>query len=158
MVQRDASEGEEISYSDEEDDDEEEDDEEEDVRSRLLEVSVSDRLPPGYPPLTKHQLRQHRDALSVSVLSGQLIQDVLLHNRPLQLFTCVDARPRKSASSNDVICCMQTKSDQSKELKLHKSSNIGVTRGLMACLKSRVWLNDEVMNLFMGLLQVGPRS
>lgn len=49
---------------------------------------------------------------------------------------------------------LQSRADQDAELKLHKSSNIGVTRGLMACLKSRQWLNDEVMNLFMGLLQV----
>ena len=37
---------------------------------------------------------------------------------------------------------------------LHKGSNIGVTRHLLACLKPRTWLNDEVMNVFMGLLQV----
>ena len=49
---------------------------------------------------------------------------------------------------------VQGRADQAVELKVHKSSNIGVTRGLMACLKSRVWLNDEVMNLLVGLLQV----
>lgn len=54
--------------------------------------------------------------------------------------------------------CIQHRANQSVELKLHKSSNIGVTRGLLACLKSRIWLNDEVMNLTMGLLQVSLSS
>ncbi len=63
MLQRDASE-EEVSYSDEEEDESEEDEEEE-LRSKLLDVSVTEEPPPGFPSLTKHQLSQCRDALNV---------------------------------------------------------------------------------------------
>ncbi len=49
---------------------------------------------------------------------------------------------------------VQEQANQAVELKIHKSTNIGVHRGLLACLKSRKWLNDEVMNIFIGLLQV----
>lgn len=48
--------------------------------------------------------------------------------------------------------------DQDKELHLIKSRNIIMTRGLLACLRPRIWLNDEVVNGFTGLLQAGPRS
>ena len=48
----------------------------------------------------------------------------------------------------------QEAADQETEILLHKGSNIGITRHLLACLKPRTWLNDEVMNVFMGLLQV----
>ena len=36
-----------------------------------------------------------------------------------------------------------------------KGSNIEMTRRLMACLRGLDWLNDEVINIYMGLLQVG---
>ena len=64
-AQRDASE-EEVSYSDEEDELGEE--EEEELRSQLLDVSVTEEQPPGFPPLTKQQLSQFRDALNVSTI------------------------------------------------------------------------------------------
>ena len=54
--------------------------------------------------------------------------------------------------------CLQSRADQAVELKLHKSTNIGVNRGLLVCLKTREWLNDEVMNIFIGLLQVALRD
>lgn len=50
----------------------------------------------------------------------------------------------------------QGRADQEAEMFLHKGSNIGVTRGLMMCLKPRTWLNDEVMNLVMAMLLVNP--
>lgn len=53
---------------------------------------------------------------------------------------------------------MQRRADRYTELKLHKSSNIGVTRDLMMCLEAGEWLNDEVINLTMGLLQVSFRG
>lgn len=37
---------------------------------------------------------------------------------------------------------------------MHKGTNIEMTRKLLACLKPPAWLNDEVMNLYVGLLQV----
>ena len=57
-----------------------------------------------------------------------------------------------------ITCLLQSRADQAVELKMHKSTNIGVNRGLLACLKSREWLNDEVMNIFIGLLQVISHS
>ena len=36
----------------------------------------------------------------------------------------------------------------------HKGSNIEMTRRLMACLQGTDWLNDEVINIYVGLLQV----
>lgn len=39
-------------------------------------------------------------------------------------------------------------------LVYHKSSNIEMSRGHMACLKGLSWLNDEVMNIYMGMLLV----
>lgn len=68
MLQRDASQEEEVSYSDETEEEDEEEEEEEETISRLSEVSVRDKVPPGYPPLTKHQLLRHRDALNVRLL------------------------------------------------------------------------------------------
>ena len=62
-MQRDASQ-EEVSYTDESEEDEEEEEEEE-LRAKLLDISVREEPPPGFPPLTKHQLSQYRDALNV---------------------------------------------------------------------------------------------
>ena len=42
-----------------------------------------------------------------------------------------------------------------KLLAYHKGANIKLTRGLLACLNDHQWLNDEVINFYMGLLQVG---
>ncbi|KAK9901672.1 hypothetical protein WJX75_007814 [Coccomyxa subellipsoidea] len=42
--------------------------------------------------------------------------------------------------------------DPREILVYHKSSNIEMSRGHMACLKGLNWLNDEVMNMYMGLL------
>ena len=36
----------------------------------------------------------------------------------------------------------------------HKPSNIEMPRRLLRCLNGLDWLNDEVMNFYMGLLQV----
>jgi len=36
----------------------------------------------------------------------------------------------------------------------HKPSNIEMPRRLLRCLNGLDWLNDEVMNIYMGLLQV----
>lgn len=36
----------------------------------------------------------------------------------------------------------------------HKPSNIDMPRRLLRCLKGLDWLNDEVINIYMGLLQV----
>ena len=36
-----------------------------------------------------------------------------------------------------------------------QGANIKLTRGLLACLNDHQWLNDEVINFYMGLLQVG---
>lgn len=44
--------------------------------------------------------------------------------------------------------------DPREILVYHKSSNIEMSRGHMACLKGLNWLNDEVMNMYMGLLLV----
>lgn len=44
--------------------------------------------------------------------------------------------------------------DPNEILVFHKSSNIEMQRRLMACLRGLNWLNDEVMNLYMGLLLV----
>ncbi len=42
------------------------------------------------------------------------------------------------------------------EILVHqKGSNIEMTRRLIACLDGLEWLNDEVINIYMGLLQVG---
>lgn len=38
----------------------------------------------------------------------------------------------------------------------HKRSGIEMTRKLIQCLLPGAWLNDEVMNMYMGLLQVVP--
>lgn len=71
QLQRDASQEEEVSYTDEEEEeDKSEDRDEQDIRSRLLDVSVTEEPPPGFPPLTRHQLRQHQDALDVSLCTS----------------------------------------------------------------------------------------
>ena len=36
----------------------------------------------------------------------------------------------------------------------HKPSNIEMPRRLLRCLNGLDWLNDEVINIYMGLLQV----
>ncbi len=36
----------------------------------------------------------------------------------------------------------------------HKPSNIEMPRRLLRCLRGLDWLNDEVINMYMGLLQV----
>ena len=36
----------------------------------------------------------------------------------------------------------------------HKPSNIEMPRRLLRCLRNLDWLNDEVINIYMGLLQV----
>lgn len=36
----------------------------------------------------------------------------------------------------------------------HKLSNIEMPRKLLRCLRGLDWLNDEVINIYMGLLQV----
>ena len=36
----------------------------------------------------------------------------------------------------------------------HKPSNIEMPRRLLRCLRGLDWLNDEVINIYMGLLQV----
>jgi sentrin-specific protease 1 len=38
-------------------------------------------------------------------------------------------------------------------LVTHEKSNIDVTRGMMQCLSPEVWLNDEVINVYMELLK-----
>jgi len=38
-------------------------------------------------------------------------------------------------------------------LVTHLRSGIDMTRKLIRCLRPQEWLNDEVMNLYMGLLQ-----
>lgn len=55
---------------------------------------------------------------------------------------------------NNVPLAVQGHADQDVELKLHKGTYIGLTRRILACLQPRTWLNDEVINVFMGLLQV----
>ncbi len=39
----------------------------------------------------------------------------------------------------------------------HKPSNIEMPRRLLRCLRGLDWLNDEVINMYMGLLQVCTR-
>jgi sentrin-specific protease 1 len=48
--------------------------------------------------------------------------------------------------------------DPAEILVHHKGSNIEMTRRLMACLQGTAWLNDEVINIYAGLLQVLPSS
>ncbi len=43
-------------------------------------------------------------------------------------------------------------------LVTHLHSGIDMTRKLIRCLCPAEWLNDEVMNLYMGLLQVRSRA
>ena len=38
----------------------------------------------------------------------------------------------------------------------HKTTNIDMTRKLIRALRSRQWLNDEIINIYVGLLQVHP--
>ncbi|KAK9817166.1 hypothetical protein WJX72_010594 [[Myrmecia] bisecta] len=45
------------------------------------------------------------------------------------------------------------KGDPEEILMKHKNSNIDITRRLIKCMKPPEWLNDEVMNVYMGLLQ-----
>lgn len=43
---------------------------------------------------------------------------------------------------------------EKEELVDHKHSGVVITRKDIRTLASRAWLNDEVMNIYMGLLQV----
>lgn len=44
----------------------------------------------------------------------------------------------------------------SEVLVEHTHSGVDVARKDIRTLRTRQWLNDEVMNVYMGLLQVGP--
>ena len=43
-------------------------------------------------------------------------------------------------------------------MSYHKPSNIEMPRRLLRCLRGLDWLNDEVINIYMGLLQVCAES
>ena len=44
--------------------------------------------------------------------------------------------------------------DPEEVIAQHKNTNITIARKDMLCLLPGVWLNDEVVNVYMGLLQV----
>ena len=44
--------------------------------------------------------------------------------------------------------------DPSQVILYHKNSNISILRKDLLCLQPSTWLNDEVVNVYMGLLQV----
>ena len=44
--------------------------------------------------------------------------------------------------------------DPDELILTHKNTNISIMRKDMLCLRPSVWLNDEVVNIYMGLLQV----
>ena len=44
--------------------------------------------------------------------------------------------------------------DPSQVILYHKNSNISILRKDLLCLQPGTWLNDEVVNVYMGLLQV----
>ena len=48
--------------------------------------------------------------------------------------------------------------DPGKVILYHKNSNISILRKDLLCLQPSTWLNDEVVNVYMGLLQVTARK
>ena len=50
------------------------------------------------------------------------------------------------------------KGPEGEQLVEHKHSNVIITRRDIRTLSSRAWLNDEVINVYMGLLQVLSQS
>ncbi|CAL8468186.1 g7725 [Coccomyxa elongata] len=64
----------------------------------------------------------------------------------------VQTRRRLTRKQQELVARALADGDPREILAYHKSSNIEMSRGHMACLKGLNWLNDEVMNIYMGML------
>ena len=80
---------------------------------------------------------------SLNSLTGSMRQSTLACSMPLHSLKQHHRCPAELSGclASQVVCH-------------HKNTNIEIDRKLLACLQPRQWLNDEVMNIFIGLLQV----
>ena len=69
-----------------------------------------------------------------------------------------DAPLRLSARARAAARAALGPGPEGQVLVTHLHSGIDMTRKLIRCLCPAEWLNDEVMNLYMGLLQVRRQS
>ncbi|CAM6088342.1 unnamed protein product [Calypogeia fissa] len=67
--------------------------------------------------------------------------------------TLVDAFTPLSAEAEEAVDEALDGGNRYEVLVTHEKSNIDVTRGVMQCLSPGVWLNDEVINVYMELLK-----